>query len=56
MTKHQELKNEVRRSWKLNNTKVVPVIAEPTGMMTNNLTEILNKGGTPLGAHLEVAG
>ena len=44
MTKHQELKNEVRRSWKLKNAKVVPVIAGPTGMMTKNLTEILNIG------------
>jgi len=55
MTKHQDLKNEVRRSWKLKNAKVVPVIAGPTGM-TNNLTEILNIGAIPLGAHLVVAG
>ena len=41
MTKHQDLKNEVRRSWKLKNAKVVPVIAGPTGMMTKNLTEII---------------
>ena len=42
MTKHQDLKNEVRRSWKMKNAKVVPVIARPTGMMTKNLTEITN--------------
>ena len=41
MTKYQDLKNEVKRSWKLKNAKVVPVIAGATGMMTNNLTEIL---------------
>ena len=56
MTKHQNLKNEVRRSWKQKNAKVVPVIAGPTGMMTKNVTEILNIGAMPLGAHLVVAG
>ena len=56
MTKHQDLKNEVRRSWKLQNAKVVPVRAGPTRMMTNNLTEILNIGAIHLGAHLVVAG
>ena len=56
MTKHQDLKNEVRISWKLKNAEVVPVIAGPTGMMTKNLTEILNIGAIPLGAYLFVAG
>ena len=56
MTKHQDLKNEVRRSWKLKNAKVISVIAGPTGMMSKNLTEILNTGAIPLGAHLVVAG
>ena len=41
MMKHQDLKNEVKRSWKLKNAKVVPVKAGATGMMTRNLTEIL---------------
>ena len=41
MTKYQDLKNEVKRSWKLKNSKIVPVIAGATGMMTKNLTEIL---------------
>ena len=56
MTKHQDLKIEVRRSWKLKNAKVVPLIAGRTGMMTKNLTEILNIGAVPRGAHLIVAG
>ena len=56
MTKHQDLKNEVRRSWKLKNVNVVPVIAGPTGKMTKNLTDILNIEAIPLGAHLVVAG
>ena len=56
MTKHQDLENEVRRSWKLENAKVDPVIAGPTGMMTKNLTEIFNIGAVPLGTHLVVAG
>ena len=48
MTKHQDLKNEVRRSWKLKNAKDVPVIAGPEGMMTKNLTDILNiRDNTP---------
>ena len=47
MTKHQDLKNEVRRSCKLRNAKVVPVIAGPTGLMTKNLREILNIGAVP---------
>ena len=34
MIKYQDLKNEVKRSWKLKNVKVVP-------MMKKNLTEIL---------------
>ena len=41
MTKYQDLKNEVKISWKLKNAKVVPVIVGATGMMTKNLTEIL---------------
>ena len=41
MTKYQDLKNEVKRAWKLKNAKVVPVIVGATGMMTKNLTEIL---------------
>ena len=55
MTKYQDLKNEVKRFWKLNNAKVVPVIVGASGMMTKNLTEILNTGAIPLGAHLVVA-
>ena len=46
----------MRRSWKLKNAKVVPVIAGRTGMMTKNLTEILNIGAVPLGTQLVVAG
>ena len=34
MTKYHDLKHEVKRSWKLKNAKVVPV-------MTKNLTELL---------------
>ena len=41
MTKQYDLKNEVKRSWKLKNGKVVPVIVGATGMMTKNLIEIL---------------
>ena len=50
MTKQQDLKNEVRRSWRLKNAKDVPVIAGPTRMMTKNLTDILNIGAIRLGA------
>ena len=35
------IKNEVKRSWKLKNAKVGPVIVGAMGMMTRNLTEIL---------------
>ena len=56
MTKYQDLKDEVKRSWKLKNAKVVSVIAGLTGMMTKNVTEILNIGEIPMGAHLVVAG
>ena len=41
MTKHQDLKNEVKRSWKLKNATVEPVVAGTPGMMTKNLTGIL---------------
>ena len=50
MTKHQDLKNEVKRSWKLKNAKVVPVIVGAMGMMAKNLTEILK---TSLGILLQ---
>ena len=41
MTKYQDLKHEVKRSWKLKNAKVVPVMMNLMGMMKKNLTEIL---------------
>ena len=41
MTKYQDLKNEVKRFWKLKNAKVVPVIFGATGM-TKNLCDINN--------------
>ena len=41
MIKSQDLKNEVKRSWRLKNAKVVSVIVGVTGMMTKNLTDIL---------------
>ena len=47
---------EVRRSWKMKNANIIPVIAGPTGIMMKNLPEILNIGAIPLGAHLLVAG
>ena len=40
MTKYQDLKHEVKRSWKLKNAKVVPVIVGAMGMMEKNLTEM----------------
>ena len=42
MTKYQDVKHELKRSWKLKNVKVVPVMTKYLlGMMTNKLTEIL---------------
>ena len=42
MTKYQDLKHEVKRSWKLKNAKVVPVMTKNLiEMMTKNLTKIL---------------
>ena len=42
MSKYQDLKQEVKRSWKLKNAKVVPVMMKNMmGMMKKNLTEIL---------------
>ena len=41
MTKHQDLKHEVKRSWKLKNAKVVPVMMKNLIGMMKNLTEIL---------------
>ena len=42
MAKYQDLKNEVKRSWKLKNAKVVPVMMKNLmGMIIKNLTEIL---------------
>ena len=42
MTKHKDLKHEMKRSWKLKNAKVEPVIMKNLmGMMKKNLTVIL---------------
>ena len=42
MTKCQDLKHEVKRSWKLKNAKVVPVTMKNLmRMMMKNLTSIL---------------
>ena len=41
MTKYQDHKNEVKRSWKLKNAKIVKVIFGALGMMMKNITEIL---------------
>ena len=40
MTKYQDLKNKVKRSRKLKNAKVVPLIVGAMGMIMKNLTEI----------------
>ena len=40
MTKYEDLKNEGKRSWKLKNAKVVPVIDWTMGMMKKNLTDM----------------
>ena len=33
MTKYEDLKNEVKRTWKLKKAEIVPVIVGATGMM-----------------------
>ena len=43
MNKHQDLKNEVKRSRKLKNAKVGPVKVGASRMMTKNLTEITGR-------------
>ena len=40
MTKYQDLKNEIKRTWKLKKAEIVPVI-EVTGMIKKPLTECL---------------
>ena len=43
MTNSQDLKNDVKRSWKLKNAKVAPVMMKNLmGMMTKNLRDIKN--------------
>ena len=41
MTKYQDLKNEVKKMWKLKKTEIVPVIVGVTEMMKKTLTEYL---------------
>ena len=41
MTKYQDLKNEVKRMWKLKKAEIVPVIAGATGIIKETLTEYL---------------
>ena len=38
VTKYQDLKNEVKRSWKLKSTKIIPVVIGAMGMIKKNLT------------------
>ena len=40
-SKYQDLKNEVKRFWKLKSTKIEPLIIGEMGMVKKNLTEIL---------------
>ena len=41
MRKYQDLKNEVKRTWKLNKSEIIPVIVGVTGMINKILTEYL---------------
>ena len=42
MTKYQDLKNEIKRSWKMKSVEIVPtVITGETGIIKKNHTEIL---------------
>ena len=41
MTKHQDLKNEVKGMWKLKRAEIIPVIVGATGMITKTLTKYL---------------
>ena len=41
ITKFEDLKNEVKRMWKLKKSKIVPVIGRATGMTMKPLTEYL---------------
>ena len=41
MTKYQDLKNEVKRKWKLMSAEMAPVIIGAMGIIKKNLTEIL---------------
>ena len=44
MTKYQDLKHVVKRSWKLKNAKAVPMMMKNLmGMTTKNLTKIFKK-------------
>ena len=39
MTKYQDLKNEIKRTWKLKKVEIVPVRVGATGMIKKTLTE-----------------
>ena len=41
MTKYQDLKNEVKRTWFLKKLEIVPVIVGAAGMMKETLPEYL---------------
>ena len=41
ITKYQDLKNEVKRTWKSKKAEIVPVIVVTTGMIKKTLTENL---------------
>ena len=39
MTKYQDLKNEVKRTWKLKKAEIIPVIVGATGTIKKTLIE-----------------
>ena len=41
MTKYQNLKNEIKRSWKMRSVEISPVIIGATGIIKKKLTKIL---------------
>ena len=43
VTKYQDLKNDLRNTWELDEIEILPVVIGVTGLIKDNFTEILRK-------------
>ena len=56
VNKYQDLKNDLRQTWELENIEIVPVIVGATGLIKNNLKSYLTSiPGSPSAEEVQMA-